>query len=349
VTPSYFIRQAVPKDGPAITELFSDNPDTGRIAIAAHYHRDPLHIATTLAPNTIVAVAQEKATERLLGLGMARLVTSCQIAGSLVPMAVLNSLIVHYSHRRQGIAKALAHWRIEAVRARLGDDPLMVAGIQQGNTGSMAVVQSWSKAIVGPMQSCLVVTSNKQPQTDTQVSIRWAQPSDLDEIATRMNRFYRDYAFFSPKTAESLGRWLERSPVDRPTRRYAVAVDSNGNLLAGLGITEQHRFMQMRVANMPLALRLLNKVVGMVPAGGYLKQSAVTHFWFNDDQPDAARLLWAQVRWLVRNDSTHLTFSYDPRGPFPNIIRLPRWMPKSSSVLALSQPLLADAHLLYPT
>ena len=34
--------------------LFHANPDTGRMAIAAHYHHDPRHIATTLFPRMVV-------------------------------------------------------------------------------------------------------------------------------------------------------------------------------------------------------------------------------------------------------------------------------------------------------
>jgi predicted N-acetyltransferase YhbS len=345
VSSHYQIRPATPEDSAAITALFNDNPDTGRIAIAAQYHRDPLHIATALAPKTVVGVAEDTTTGQLVGIGMVRPEEGFQVSGESTPTAVLNSLLVHPAHRRQGIAKALAQWRIEAARAKL-DDPLLVAGVQEGNVGSMAVVQSWSKAIIGPIQSCLVTTVSKQPQTGSTVMVRWAEIPDLEEIATGLNHFYRDYTFFSPKTADSLARWLDRSPMDRPTRRYAVAVDRQGNILAGLGVTEQHQFMQMKVANMPLALRLLNKIVGIVPADGYLKQSAVTHFWFEAARPEAARVLWEQVRWLVNGDSTHLTFFYDPRGPFPNILRLPRWLPRASSMLAVSRPLAANAGLI---
>ena len=343
---NYVIRQAIPQDGADVTNLFNHNPDGGRIAISAHYHQDPLYIATKLAPQTIIAVVQDTTTKQLLGSGMVRLEKNYQVDGIPRPTAVLNSLIVHHTHRRQGIAKALAQWRIEMAKNRL-DDPLLVAGIQQGNDRSMAVVQNWAKAIIGPLQSCLVTTINKQPQADKAISIRWAQPSDLEEIVLKLNQFYREYLFFAPQTAQTLSQWLEQSPLSEPTRQYAVAIDGQGNIVAGLGITEQYRFMQMRVANMPLPLRLLNKVVGIVPADGYLKQSGITHFWFAPDQAAAARLLWQQIRWLVHHDTTHLTFFYDPRGPFPAIIQLPRWLPKSDSVLAVSEPVAADTRLLY--
>ena len=337
----------MPEDSAAIIALFNDNPDTGRIAIAAQYHRDPLHITTSLAPKTIVGAAVDTTTGQLAGIGMVRPEENLQLAGQPVPSAVLNSLIVHPAHRRHGIAKALAQWRLEAVRAEL-DNPLIFASIQHQNEGSMAVARSWAKAIVGPMQTCLIAISNKRPKSGAEVSIRLAEAADLEEIATNINQFYQDYAFYSPKTAQSLSRWLERSPLSGPVRRYAIAVDGRNNIVAGLGITEQHRFMQMKVMQMPLVLRMLNQLVGMVPTDGYLKQSAITHFWFSAHQQDAARLLWQTVRWLVRNDNTHLTFSYDPRGPFPEIIRLPKWMPKGAYVIALSQPLPFGNILLCP-
>lgn len=202
---NYAVRQAVPQDGASITNLFHQNPDGGRFSISAHYHQDPLYIATKLAPNTIVVVAQNHPAARLLGVGMVRLEENYQVAGAFVPTAILNSLIVDHECRRQGIAQALAHWRIEAARARLSD-PLLVAGVQKGNKGSMAVVQRWAKVIIGPLRSCLVTAISKQPQPSRQLLVRWVQTSDLDEITTKLNQFYRDYAFFSPKTAESLGR-----------------------------------------------------------------------------------------------------------------------------------------------
>ena len=344
---NYAVRQAVPQDGASITNLFHQNPDGGRLAIAAYYHQDPLYIATKLAPNTIAVVAQSPPAEQLLGVGMVRLEENYQVAGIPAPTAVLNSLIVHHTYRRQGIAQALAHWRIEAARAKLSG-PLLVAGVQKGNKGSMAVVQRWAKAIIGPLRSCLVSTVSQQPEVNDHLLVRWAQVSDFEEIATRLNQFYQGYIFYRPQTAASLARWLACSPVDRVTRRYAVVTDRQGNLLGGLGVTAQHWFMQMRVTNMPLPLRLLNKIVGIVPADGYLRQSAITYFWFGDAQSEAARSLWQQVRWLVNDDSTHLTFFYDPRSPFPDIIRLPRWLPQGVSVLAVSRELPAADHLLHP-
>ena len=116
---NYAVRQAVPQDGASITNLFHQNPDGGRLAIAAYYHQDPLYIATKLAPNTIAVVAQSPPAEQLLGVGMVRLEENYQVAKIPAPTAVLNSQIVHHKYRRQGIAQALAHWRIEAARARL--------------------------------------------------------------------------------------------------------------------------------------------------------------------------------------------------------------------------------------
>ena len=111
----------------------------------------------------------------------------------------------------------------------------------------MAVAQRWAKAIMGPLQSCLVATVSQQPQVGNRLLVRWAQPSDLAEIVTKLNQFYRDYAFFRPKTAAFLEQGLAYSPVEQATRRYAVVTDRQGNLLGGLGVTAQHWFMQMRV------------------------------------------------------------------------------------------------------
>jgi GNAT superfamily N-acetyltransferase len=342
-----YVREAVPADGPAIAELFNHNPDAGRIAIAAHYHLDPLQLSTILATNTITAVAQDRRSGDILGVGMINLADARQVDGQLHRTAVLNSLIVDPNHRGQGIGKALVNWRMAAIRTKLGDGALIVARIQQHNEASMAVARTWCRAIAEPLQTCMVATLKKPPKHISNLSFRWAEPTDLEEIVTRLNDFYRDYNLFSPQTAESLAEWLQKSPLDQPIRRYMVVTDSHNNLLAGLGVTEQYRFMQMKVTRLPLIMRMLNQVIGMVPADGYLKQNTVNYFWFDSNQPDAARLLWQEARWRVQAHGTHLTFSYDPRGLFPHIIRLPKWMPKGAFVLALSQSI-DKSHLLYP-
>ncbi len=344
MTLDFSIRYLHDQDGDSVADLLRSSPDAGKFAIAAHYQIDPYHALTCLQPNNVGFVA--KAAQVVLGMGMVRLETY-QLDGRLRPSAVLNTLVVHPSYRGHGIATALTAERLAYARQEIGEDGLLLAGVQRGNAPSMAVVRKWQHTIVGPLRRFLIPVSDKQPPVDADFAVQEAQASDFDAIAICLNAFYKEYNLYQPQTAVAIAHWLRQSPFNLPIRRYFVVKDKQGNLLAGAGITDQHRITAMYVEHMPGVVRVLNRFVKMVPADGLLRQLAVNHAWFHDEHERAGRLLWDYLRWLSRDWGTHLTFSYDPRGPFPKILRLPKWLPQSSSYIAVSEPLHDSTKLFY--
>jgi L-amino acid N-acyltransferase YncA len=342
----FFTRSATSNDNAAVTALFDVSSDTGRIAIAAHYHCSPLKLHASLNAKHIAVVAEDRKNSQVIGVGMGRLEEFCQFNDATQPAATLHSLAVDPTHRGGGVAKALTAWRISEIQASLGADALILASVQQRNEASLAVTRSWRQTLLGPLHSCLTPTLKKAPRINSDLSIRWAEDADWPEIAEKLNQFYRNYYFFAPETADTLKKWTLKSPLEQTTRRYLVATDKNNNLVAGLGVTAQYRFMQMKVTRLPWALRALNYFVKMTPPDGCLKQSAANYFWFTSGHAEAAHDLWQEMRWRISPDSSHMTFTYDPRGPFPSVIRLPRWMPKGSLFIAANQLPLNNERLL---
>ena len=331
------LRQMTPADGEAVVRLAQLSPDSGNIQISPHYHLDAYQATLALHPDTIGVVAEQEANGEVVGSAFVSF-GSAFYEGIERQSATLHNLLVHPEHRRRGIATRLAHWRIECARQRIGSDGIITALIQEGNTGSFAVSESWRRETAGEAKRGAVQLRSKPPGTVSGMRVREARPSDLPIVAEGLNSFYEGYNLYPPQTAEKLTTWLEQTPFAEPLRHYYVVEDGRGTLLAGLAVVEEHRLTEMRVQHLPLSLRLLNKFVKLVPPDGRLRQLSASRIWFKPDQLLAARYLWESVRWLWRERGNTLTFAYDTRSPLSAIFRPPFWMPHTTFTYAVQGP-----------
>jgi GNAT superfamily N-acetyltransferase len=350
VTLELNLRSLRPSDGDALRQLIVESPDTGRFSIAADYQIDPYLALTSLHTSTIGVVAEVNASSdnRVVGLGLVRM-GNCYLDGSHRPFGLLNNLVVHPDYRCQGVASQLVQWRIAHVRQTTGDETVILAFIQENNSGSLATAQKWAQQSIGHYVTCTVPTSQQPISIKSEFVVRLAESMDMDQVTENLNEFYQGYNLYEPHTAVSLMEWLQQTPISRPFRQYHVAVDKQQNILAGLAVTEYCQLATMNVKRLPLLLNWLNKVVKMVPPDGVLRQLAVTHFWFQPGREVAAQHLWQTVRYQYRDIGSHLTFAYDPQGPFPEIIQLPFWLPRARfQVLAGNGSPLAKDKPIYP-
>jgi GNAT superfamily N-acetyltransferase len=334
--PEVVLRPMVPEDGEALVQLALSSPDTGQIQISAVYHVDPYQMAMAQQGETVGVVATLPVSGQVVGSGF----VSCSrrtYEGELRDVAWLHNLLVHPDYRRQGIAKKLASWRIACARERLGNDVIIGAAIQKGNIGSFSVANSWSAGSAGEVRGGVIAMRARPPKKLDDMQIRRVNDDDLDPVAAGLNSFYKEYNFHARQTADELRRWLEYTPVNRPIRTYLVAENAAGELVAGMAVVEDHRMAEMQVQHLSLPLRLINKVVRLVPPDGRMKQLAVMKSWFGQGHLNTLQFIWETIRWEWRDKGNTVTFSYDPRSPLKEIFKTPPWIPQTSLTYAVSE------------
>jgi hypothetical protein len=221
----------------------------------------------------------------------------------------------------------------------VGEDGVIIASIQRGNTGSFRVAQSWCRQLVGEVRNGALGMRRKPPQQLPGANVRQITPEDLPRVADELNELSSDWNFYVPHTGESLAKWLAETPFASPFRHYYVAEDNAGNLLAGMAIAEEYRIAEMQVEHLSMILQLLNKVVKLIPPDGAMRQLSTSKAWFAPGQLQAAKYLWETMRWQWRDRGNTLTFSYDPRGPLNDLYKTPPWIPQTSFTYAVSGPI----------
>ena len=327
-------RQLEDTDGAAFAELSENSPDTGIVGVVPKYHIDAFQEISLNHENVIGVVANTSGFQGIVGAGLIGF-GKCFFEDNYVDYALLHSLIVHPEFRRQGIATELANRRYKLALEKIGNDALILAGIQKGNSGSLATSQKWCQQISGIIQSNVVRMRNKPPVHNENITVRLAELNDLDEIIRHQNNFYQNYNFYSPDSPEKLIDWLAQTPFETPFRHYCVAVDSQANILAGLVIKEQYRLVSMQITRMPAWANFINRFLSIVPPDGILKQLSIEKFWFTENRLEEARHLWETIRWEWRDRGSSFVYMFDPRSPISEALRLPRWMPKSSFTFAI--------------
>ncbi|HEY3474490.1 MAG TPA: hypothetical protein VGK56_07755, partial [Anaerolineales bacterium] len=93
------------------------------------------------------------------------------------------------------------------------------------------------------------------------------------------------------------------------------------------------------VNRLPPLVRLLNRVVHLLPADLTLRDVAVSGLWYESGQIQIAQYLWEMLRWICRDQGTILTAAFDSRDPTINVIALKPWhQPRPKITLALHAP-----------
>ncbi len=339
-----------PADSPALAALTAQSPDGGRITFSPRFHL-PAYEVYAARHEEMVGVVAEADGQEARGLVGAAQVSfgECQYEGVVRPYALLSGLVVHPAYRRQGIASALAQWRIERADRRFGKDALIFADIQTGNVGSTANAKKWANFFSGRIVTAPANMRAAPPPALTGVTIREAADAELEGVAESLNRFYRDYNFYRPQTAGRLREWRRKSPLSDPLNRYLVAVDSANRLLAGMGVREEGRLLSLYIEHAPALIRFANRFLKVIPADKEMRPLQAEMLWFAPGQLEAGRTLWQTARWLLREQGSSLLCNFDPRSPIRQMIQNPFWMPTTSVNMAVRAPApLSEARLIDP-
>jgi GNAT superfamily N-acetyltransferase len=308
------------------------------VAFHSQFLHDPIACLLALRPGTVGVVAEAPGGDGLAGIGLMSF-GRFHFEGAVRPFAYLYGLSVHPRYRRLGLGSQIGARRVAIASERFGEDGVIVAGIQSGNIGSLAVAETWSRQRVDRSQAVVAKVRARPPKPRSDLDVRPAGRADLEEIATRQNAFYRDYDMYPPVTASSLLDWRDEAPLGFEIHERYVATDHAANIVAGLALTEEGRLISIRLVRMPLPLRLADVVLRIIPPGGVMLRLQVDAIWFSPGHDDAAAFLWESVRWLARDRGTTLMTFFDPRSPIAKAIPTSRLIPPQTGSLVVRAPI----------
>jgi ribosomal protein S18 acetylase RimI-like enzyme len=337
-----------PEDGPALAALGEQTPETGQVSLYSRFHYDAYLALSALDPTLQGVVARAPGRPGIVGMGLMRQ-GECWYEGAVRPYAYLYSWSVHPDFRRRGVASQIVRRQVETVRARLGSDVVIFAGIQEGNDASVRTAQKWSTQRIDQKGSGRLVRMRTAPPREVPGwTVRPAEANDWPAIARQQNEFYRYYNLYPPRTAEALRSWHAQAPFGFPLHEYHVVVDSQGNILAGLSLTNESRLITSQVVRLKWPLKAANLFLRLLPPDGQVKRVPVKEFWFAPNRQPAATYLWESMRWLERERGTLMMIAFDPRCPLAPAIPQPRWVPTPGGSIVLAGPVpLRAEHLLY--
>lgn len=326
--------------------LGEQTPDTGAVAFHSRFEHDPYEVLLALRPGTIGVVADAPDGEGLAGVGL-MCFGECLYEGEQRPLAYLYSLHVHPRYRRQGLASAIAAWRVAAALDRNGGNGVIAAAIQADNEGSVRAAATWYRQRIDRVKPAVASMGRRGPDHPGW-EVRPAREEELEELAAKQNDFYADYALYPTQTGESLSLRRGQEFWGRRFREHYVVIGPGRELLAGVALTEEGALMTSRLVRMPAPMKLANVVLRVVPSDGTVRRIVAESLWFARGQPEAARVLWDSIRWLWRGRGTVLMAFLDGRSPLARTIPVPRWMPSRTGSLVIRGPVpIPDDRLVY--
>ncbi len=156
--------------------------------------------------------------------------------------------------------------------------------------------------------------------------IREVNHADFSAIVQGLNEFYKDYAFYTPQSGAGLAEWLAPKTlngIELPLAKYYVIADESGTIQAGLGIFNTTLLYDVRVVRIPAPVKILNKLLKVIPEDGYLKLLQASRIWYKPGQLKLAQQLWQEVRAIESAQGSSLVVSFDPASPLKDLFKLP--------------------------
>jgi GNAT superfamily N-acetyltransferase len=332
VEPPLSIRLVRSDDDGDLAALSRACPDGGVISFSRE-ERVPLARWAASSDGALV-VAELQGVAGVVGSARVS-VGRCRFQGRVSDYALLSSLMVHPDHRRRGVARALTEWRLHHAQQVVGSHGVVLANIQAGNSASLANARRWAGQVTGRVVTVAVPTRRRPPRPRPDLVVRPVADTDLEQFAEALTTSQEQYDFARPWNAQGLRDWLQRTPVADPVHHCWVAARRDGQLLAGVGLYDEGRLLDLRVQHMPWALGVAGRVLGVVPGDGRMRNTVVDKVWCAPGQVDAARYLWQVCRWQWRGAASSLLATYDPRGQAAAVLHPAAWLPRTTSTTAV--------------
>jgi predicted N-acetyltransferase YhbS len=264
------------------------------------------------------------------------------VEGQRFPSAYLSSLKVREDYRRRGLGSALARWRVEKLREQFGEEGVIFTHFEVHNDASRGTASKWSQHVIEPNPIVIHAMRDRAPTPMDGITVRSASADEYEEIAEKQNAFYRDYNLYIPSDAAWLEKIMGMRIGDQALNQYYVAVNSDGDLVAGSRTYNRWTFMVDHVSPPP-PLRLLNPILKMLPPDSIMRTVDVVGLWYQPDYLEAAQYLWQMLRWECRHHATTLSSVYDPRRLPADLFQLKPWhQPRPELAVAVSSPIPLD-------
>lgn len=328
------VRSLREEDHVAVAELAARVEDGGAVAFQPQFTVGPAEAEALRHPGSTTVVA-------VLGgrvVGSAALSRCFVVHGEKeVRLAWLSGLQVDPTARRRGVARALTRARLDLADGA-GEPTLVAAAVQRGNEASRRNAAAWASRSLGTVRVTPVPAPRRKGVQDVTLGLRPARRDELGLVAEGLASFARRHVLTPATTAAQLARDSEVTVGGTDLNTHVVAEDSAGRLVAGLTVENQALLSTMRVTRMPAALRLVNRVVHVVPPDGVMRNLLVKQPWFRQGQENSMRALFAQARRAWRDDGSSLVVEADPRGPLSAALGLPRWLPSVELEVVVREP-----------
>jgi predicted N-acetyltransferase YhbS len=334
--PELTYRLATSKDSQRLENLIVATSDSGGVGFTDDYQTDLLAVHRGLAEefHSIVAVEDGKIIGMVFGE-----VRWVQYGSQEVPGVYISHLRVHPDHRRQGIARELSEWALEYITDLLRSDAVLYGAIMADNV-SLDLADQFGFKPTKPIRGGIVPMLARPPVEIQELEVRPANRNELSAIADGMNAFYQEHNLWIPVSVDTLEDFL-RQEVDeiRPNQLYVVVRD--GEVLAGLSLSDRTKLVRMRLERAPWYVQALGSWLGLLPASGVLDALTVRRVWFREGKLEAVRYLWDTLRYELREQGNCMGIAYDPRDPVAGVFRVPFYLPmfKARYLVRASNPL----------
>ena len=284
-------------------------------------------------------VVEHPDVEGFIGMGTVRF-GKAQFNGDVFPFAFLDGLKVHKDFRRQGLGYQIANWRIQQARETFGEKCVIGTGMLSDNHASHAVATKWCREFAESAINVVFMSTRTQPPKPLAgISVHELDTPEYEDFTLKQNAFYKSHNLYAPSDVSSILHALAVSVQDKKPYRYFVAVDKHRNLLAGAQTWARGVFKFDTINKLPTPLRIMNKILHLLPPDFILRDIAVNGLWYEPDQLHAARYLWESIRWQCRDHGTTVTAGFDPRDSARYVVTLKPWhQPRPQITLAIHGP-----------
>ena len=336
ITNKFALREIQPSDSLGIANLITefDGDLTTRFLV------DPYSAIVHGTENqTTGVVVETEGYDGFVGMGTVRFAT-VQFNGNTLPLAFLDGLKVHESYRGNKLGHQIAGWRIQKAREEFGDRCVIGTGMLHDNHASHAVASKWCTEFIESAFDIRIMPVRARPPSPLRgIIVHEIETREYEEFTYKQNKYYSQHHLYPPSSPNSIAHACSVSVEGRQPYRYFVAVDENHNLLAGAQTWARGMLKSDTVNNLPTAMRVMNKLVHLLPPDFTIRDVSVIGLWYEEGHAKTAQYFWEMLRWQCRERGTTLTAAFDVRDPTAQVISLKPWhQPRPKITVAIYAP-----------